>query len=85
MNSDSLVVPHRLGAKTLAACSIATFWAVPFAPFVIIAALKRTKDANDWTRRLAVSAALLCSVYTIVIAAWVFGLTVYVLMGGAPA
>jgi Na+/H+-dicarboxylate symporter len=81
MNSNSLVVPQSLGAKTLAVFSIASFWAIPFAPFVTIAALKKTKGSNGWARRLAVSAAVLCSVYTIAIAVWVFCLTIYVLTG----
>ncbi len=82
MNSEALTVPYSLGDRVLAVFSIATFWAIPFAPFVIIAVLRRTKDSNDWTRWLAVSAAVLCTVYTIGIASWIFCLTIYVLTGG---
>lgn len=85
MNPDPSVIRQSLDAKILAILSIATFWAIPFAPFLTIAALKRTKGSNDWTRRLSVSAAILCSLYTITIASWVFCLTIYVLTGGQLA
>lgn len=83
MNPESSTVRHSQGAKVLAIFGIATFWAVPFSPFVTIAALKRTKNSNGWPRQLSVTAAILCSVYTIAMAAWVFVLTILVLTGGS--
>jgi hypothetical protein len=85
MNPESSVVRQGVTAKALAIFSIATFWAVPFSPFVTIAALKRTKKSNGWPRRLSVTAAILCSVYTIAMAAWVFFLTIHILTGGLNA
>ena len=82
MNPELTVVRQGSAAKALAILCIATFWAIPFSPFVTIAALKRTKSSTGWARRLSVTAAILCSVYTVAIAVWVFCLTIYVLTGG---
>ncbi|MBX3423732.1 MAG: hypothetical protein KF752_19415 [Pirellulaceae bacterium] len=85
MNPDSSAVRQSFSAKFLAVFSLATFWAIPFAPLVIIAALSKSKNSTGWVRRLSVSAAIVCSVYTIAIAAWVLCLAIYVLTGGQLA
>ena len=82
MNPESRVVHPGFVAKALAILSVASFWAIPFSPFVAMAALARTKCSAGWARRLSVAGALLCSTYTIAIAAWVYCLTVSVLTGG---
>lgn len=82
MNPESSAVRESLDAKALAILGMATFWAVPFAPLVAITALHRTRNSHGWGRRFAVIAAILCSVYTIAIASWLFALTIHVLHGG---
>jgi hypothetical protein len=82
MNLESTVVHPGLVTKALAVCSIATFWMIPFSPFVAIAALVRTKHTAGWPRRLSVAAAVLCSVFTLAYASMLFFATIYILKGG---
>ena len=82
MNPESTVVHPGLVTKALAVCSIATFWMIPFSPFVAIAALVRTKHTVGWPRRLSVAAAVLCSVFTVAYASMLFFVTIYILKGG---
>jgi hypothetical protein len=60
-------VPGRQ-AKLLAVLSVACFWILPFSPMVAIGAVSMTKGASDWSRKLAVTGAVLCIVYAVVIA-----------------
>ncbi len=82
MNRESTVFHPGVVTKALAVCSIATFWMLPFSPFVAIAALIRTKHTEGWPRRFSVAAALLCSVFTVAYASMLFFVTIYILRGG---
>jgi len=55
-------------AKLLAVLSVAFFWLMPFSPLIAIGAVSMTRGASDWSRSLAVTGALLCIVYTVVMA-----------------
>ena len=83
MNPESTTIHRIFGANALAIFSFATFWAIPFSPFVAMAALHQTRSTTGWARRLSVAAAVLCSVYTVAIAALVYCLTLFVLTGGS--
>ncbi|MDB5346626.1 MAG: hypothetical protein JWP89_5003 [Schlesneria sp.] len=48
--------------------SIATFWMLPFSPFISMAAVYKTRTSTGWPRKLAVIGAMLCAVYTIALA-----------------
>ena len=69
MNAESTTARQGITTNALAILSVATFWAIPFAPFIAMAALHRTKSTTGWARRLSVVAAVLCSVHTLALAA----------------
>lgn len=50
--------------------SLAAFWVLPFSPLLSMAAVSQTRETKGTPRTLAVAGALLCSVYTIGLAAW---------------
>jgi hypothetical protein len=54
--------------KLLAILSVAGFWLLPFSPMVAIGAVSMTKGASNWSRHLAVTGAILCSAYTVLMA-----------------
>lgn len=56
-------------AKLLAILSVACFWVVPCSPILAIAAVSTTKGSAGWPRKLAVAGAVLCTVWTLTIAA----------------
>lgn len=56
-------------AKLLAILSVACFWIVPCSPILAIAAVSTTKGSAGWPRKLAVAGAVLCTVWTLTIAA----------------
>lgn len=56
-------------AQFLALLSVATFWLVPLSPFVALASVFATKDSNEWSNRVARAGAVLCAVWTVVLAA----------------
>jgi hypothetical protein len=60
-------VPRRM-AKLLAVLSVACFWLLPLSPMVAIGAVSMTQGASDWSRKLAVTGAVLCIVYTVIMA-----------------
>jgi hypothetical protein len=60
-------VPGRM-AKLLAVLSVVCFWLLPLSPMVAIGAVSMTEGASDWSRKFAVTGAVLCIVYTIVMA-----------------
>jgi hypothetical protein len=60
-------VPRPI-AKLLAVLSVAFFWLLPFSPFVAIGAVSMTRAATGWSRHLAVTGAVLCIAYTILVA-----------------
>jgi hypothetical protein len=52
----------------LSITSIATFWMLPFSPFISMAAVHKTRTSTGWPRKLAVIGAMLCAVYTVALA-----------------
>ena len=52
-------------ATLLAVLSVAFFWLLPFSPMVAIGAVSMTEGASGWSRNLAVTGAVLCSAYTV--------------------
>ena len=82
MSSESPVVQAGFVTKLLAIGSLATFWLLPFAPFVALAAVVRTRHLAGWPRKLSVTAAVLCSAYTLAVALLFYGVTIYILQGG---
>jgi len=56
-------------AKLLAILSVACFWVVPCSPILAIAAVSTTKGASGWPRKLAVTGAVLCTLWTLMVAA----------------
>ncbi|MGQ0637284.1 MAG: hypothetical protein ACT4QC_21970 [Planctomycetaceae bacterium] len=81
MNAESTTTRQGIATNALAIFSVATFWAIPFAPFIAMAALRRTKSTTGWARRLSVAGAVLCSVYTLALGATVYYLTFLLLAG----
>lgn len=49
--------------------SLMAFWVLPFSPFLSMAAVSQTRETKGTPRNLAVAGALLCSAYTIGLAA----------------
>ncbi|MGE3315852.1 MAG: hypothetical protein AB7O26_12130 [Planctomycetaceae bacterium] len=82
MYPESTAERPDFATTALAVFSVATFWAVPFSPFVAMAAVVRTNQSGGWVRKLAVASAVLCSLYTLAIASALYVLTLYVLTGG---
>lgn len=74
-----------LATNALAIVSIATFWVLPFAPFIAMAALHRTKSTTGWARRVSVAAAVLCSAHTLALAAACYLLVFALLTGRIPS
>ena len=56
--------------------SLVAFWVLPFSPFLSMAAVSQTRQTKGMPRNLAVAGAILCSVYTIGLAAVIVGLFV---------
>lgn len=81
MNAESPSVRHEIVTNALALFSIATFWAIPFSPFLAMAAVHRTKSRTGWARQLSVAAAVLCSFYTLALGAAFYWLTFLILTG----
>lgn len=67
--------------KVLSVFSLATFWLLPFSPFIVMAAVSRTQKLNGWVRRLSVAAAILCIAYTVGLASGLTMLYVGLLRG----
>jgi Na+/H+-dicarboxylate symporter len=81
MNAESTTTRQGVATNALAIFSVATFWAIPFAPLIAMAALHRTKSTTGWARRLSVAAAVLCSVHTLALAAALYCITILLLTG----
>ena len=79
MNAECTSARPGIATNVLAIFSVATFWAMPFAPFIAIAALHRTKSTAGWARQLSVAAAVLCSVHTLAMGAAIYYLTFLIL------
>ncbi len=82
MNPESSVVHPGWVTKAIAVCSIATFWLLPFSPFITIAAVVRTKHSAGWPRRLSVAAAVPCSVFTVTYSIILLCVSIHILQGG---
>jgi hypothetical protein len=54
--------------KALAVLTVACFWLLPLSPIVAIGAVSLTRDTENGWRRIALTGAALCSVYTIFLA-----------------
>jgi hypothetical protein len=65
--TDDTAVPRPI-AKLLAILGVAFFWLLPFSPFVAIGAVSMTRRVTGWSRYLAVTGAVLCIAYTILVA-----------------
>jgi len=64
---SSELVPGRM-AKLLAVMSVACFWLLPISPMIAIGAVSMTNGASGRFRKFAVTGAVLCIAYTIVMA-----------------
>lgn len=69
MNAKSMAVPAGVAGKIFAVLSVATFWLLPFSPFVAIAALAATRHLAGWPRSLAKMGAVLTVLWVILIVA----------------
>lgn len=69
MNAESISEPNAVVGKLLAVLSVATFWLVPFSPFVAIAAVLTTRKSPGWQRSLSRTGAILSVVCTVMFAA----------------
>ena len=56
-------------ARLFAILSVACFWFVPCSPIIAIAAVSTTNGSSGWPRKLAVTGAVLCTLYTLLLAA----------------
>lgn len=79
MNAELPRTPPNAFSRVLAVLSLGTFWAMPFSPIITIGALVRTKNTSGWPSRFSVVAAVLCSAYTLVVATWLYILTIDIL------
>ena len=68
MNADLNANSPGCVTRSLAILSVATFWMLPFSPFIAMAAVSRTNSTTGWPRTMAVAATFLCAVYTVVMA-----------------
>lgn len=67
MNATSRI--PRCHPALLPLLSLAAFWVLPFSPFLSMAAVSQTRQTKGTPRNLAVAGAILCSAYTIGLAA----------------
>jgi hypothetical protein len=68
MNASIRIAVRLHLAQLLALLSVATFWLVPLSPFVALAAVCATKSSNEWSNLVARTGAILCVVWTVVLA-----------------
>ncbi len=67
MNPVVKAVPRRT-AKLLAVISVACFWLLPLSPVIAIGAVSMNEGASGWPHNLAVTGAVLCTAYTLLMA-----------------
>ena len=80
MNNESVVARLGVAGKALAVLCLTTFWAVPFSPFVAIAAVTATRRSSGWPRFLAKAGAVLCILCTLMLGAMLY-LILFVIFG----
>jgi hypothetical protein len=68
MTAESPAIKANKVAKFLAITSALTFWILPFAPLLAIAAVSKTKGTRGWPRTLAVGSSALCILCTLLAA-----------------
>jgi glucan phosphoethanolaminetransferase (alkaline phosphatase superfamily) len=71
---------HGLVSSVLALTSLALFWAIPFSAILILITLRVVSKNKSWPRQITRWAAALCTLYTIMLAAWILVLTTYFLV-----
>ncbi|MEE3369346.1 MAG: hypothetical protein VX346_08380 [Planctomycetota bacterium] len=54
----------------LSLISLSVFWVIPFSPILAIAAIRLNPTEGTWSRRLALLAGWLCTLYTTALAIW---------------
>lgn len=64
MNAETRSASGGIVGTLLAVLSLATFWLLPFSPFVAIAAVTATRQSPGWPQILARVGAILCTVWT---------------------
>jgi|GEM_PF-3231057 hypothetical protein len=57
--------------KVLAILSVVCFWLLPVSPFLAMTAVSGTERTTGWPRNFAVSGAILCTVYTLLLGSWI--------------
>jgi len=69
-------LPTNRLAVCLGLLSLGTFWLMPVAPILALAAVSCTRNTTGWGRTLAVSAAVCGAAYTIALAIVFVGMIV---------
>ena len=71
MDSDATTTTVTALQKVLAILSVVCFWILPISPFLAMIAVSGTERSSGWPRRFAVSGAILCTVYTLLLGCWI--------------
>jgi hypothetical protein len=71
MDPESTPTTVKARHKVLAILSVVCFWILPISPFLAMTAVSGTERSSGWPRKLAVSGAILCSVYTLLLGSWI--------------
>ena len=85
MSCQSVCVPVGVLGKLLAVFCLLTFYLVPFSPFVSLAAVTATRRSMGWPRSLARTGAVLCTVWTLLLAAPLLWLAALRVLNGSWA
>lgn len=70
--------------RLLSLLSLCGFWVIPFSPILAIAAIHLNTTPQTWSRRLALLAGWLCTLYTIALTAWMLLIYAATLLTSAP-
>ena len=76
----SHVVMRAWLGPLLSLISLSVFWIIPLSPILAIVALRLNTTPGTWSRRLAVLAGWLCSLYTVTLAIWMLLLSAHTLL-----
>ena len=71
MDSNSTTTTATARQKVLAVLSVLCFWILPVSPFLAMTAVSGTEHSSRWPRKLAVSGAILCTQYTLLLGSWI--------------